>query len=71
MSEDTEPNGIEQPEHVDHDPQLPHGLHDELRFLAAWEDRRVPWLGAYLRVRQLRRANVSLAGSIEIGDFRR
>ena len=30
-------------------------LLEELRFLAAWEDRRVPWPSATLRVRQIRR----------------
>ena len=36
-----------------------HALRDERRFLAAWEDRRVPWPSAYLRVRQFRRALAS------------
>lgn len=32
---------------------------DDIAFLAAWEQGLVPWLAAFLRVRQIRRANLS------------
>jgi hypothetical protein len=34
---------------------------DDLLFLDAWENGLVPWLGAILRVRQIRRANPAVA----------
>jgi hypothetical protein len=41
---------------------------DDLLFLDAWEKGLVPWLGAILRVRQIRRANPAIvAGSIGQG----
>lgn len=41
---------------------------DDLLFLDAWEKGLVPWLGAILRVRQIRRANPAIvAGSIGLG----
>ncbi len=35
----------------------------DLMFLEAWENGQVPWLGAILRVRQIRRANPRLKSS--------
>lgn len=40
-------------------------LAEDLLFLRAWEKGLVPWPGAVVRVRQIRRANPSLAGSRE------
>ena len=39
---------------------LPDGMVDELTFLAAWEGGLATSIGAYLRIRQLRRAYPSL-----------
>lgn len=35
---------------------------DDLQFVEAWENGLVPWLSAYVRVRQIRRANASILG---------
>jgi hypothetical protein len=36
-------------------------IFDDLDFLAEWEEGRIPWLSAFLRVRQIRRANAYLS----------
>lgn len=41
-----------------------HGLAEDLLFLDAWERGLVPWPGALLRVRQIRRANPALAAQL-------
>ncbi len=40
----------------DHTSETGRAVERERHFLAAWEDRRIPTLSAYLRVRQFRRA---------------
>ncbi len=37
-----------------------HGLADELRFLADWQNGLFPELGFYLRIRQIRRAGLAI-----------
>ena len=39
-------------------------LMDELDFLKAWEQGRIPFLGAMVRVRQIRRANLALGSQL-------
>lgn len=44
-----------------------HRLIEDLLFLEAWEMGLVPWPGALLRVRQIRRANPALAAQVRSG----
>ena len=45
-------------------PDYSAALMDELDFLKAWEQGRIPFLGSMVRVRQIRRAN--LAGGSQL-----